>query len=160
MIALPIAPRPLRLAARGLFAAAFLAAGLLKWSDPAAFASSLRVALPFLAERFVLLGALWLPALEIVLALALWLPAWRRGALLGSTLLLAAFCVFLGHAWLSGRTLECGCFGALSAHLGSTPEAALLRNAVLFGLLALAREPLEAASTHPAPASPARSTVA
>jgi uncharacterized membrane protein len=152
MIALPFAPRPLRLAARALFSAAFLAAGFLKWSDPAAFAASLRIGLPVLPERLVLLGALWLPVLEIVLALALWAPTWRRGAMLASALLLVAFSVFLGHAWVTGRALECGCFGTLSAYLGDTPGAALLRNAVLLSLLALARE----ATSPTTPTTPMR----
>ena len=104
------ADNKLQLCSRGLrylLAALFLWAGVVKLSDPKAFARNID-AFALVPEEFLVVTAIGLPLLEIVIAVAVALR-WRFGLpLMAATLLL-----FMGVLWygvLAGLDVDCGCF--------------------------------------------------
>ena len=93
-------------------AGVFLAAGLAKIGNPAAFALSIHQ-FGILPTSCVNLVAIYLPWVEIVCAGALvFCPATRPGALWLAIILLAVFCAALASSALRGEVVDCGCFGA------------------------------------------------
>jgi putative oxidoreductase len=89
----------------------FVAAALPKLLDPGSFAADIQN-YRVLPERWVGHAALYVPALEIVVALGLFLPRYQRGAACLATLMLFGFAVAMAQARLRGIDLSCGCFGA------------------------------------------------
>lgn len=122
----------LDLFARALVSALWLAAGVFKLADPAAFARDIghyRL-IPDLGSAA---AAVYLPWLEIVLGVALWLPRFREVARGLSLVLLGVFGVALAAALVRGLDIRCGCFG--EGGPDSSAALALARNAVLALLL-------------------------
>lgn len=120
--------------ANGVVATLFLAAGLLKLADPAAFARELShfrlTPAPFNAAL-----ALYLPSLESIVGIALFVPRLRAAARWLAAGMLALFSAALLSALARGLDIRCGCFGEGAA---MSVSAALVRNAILAALLALA----------------------
>jgi predicted anti-sigma-YlaC factor YlaD len=92
-------------------AAVFAAAAVPKLIDPGSFANDL-LNYRLLPESLVGLFALFVPALELMIASALLWPRYQRGAALLSTLLLVGFAAAMAQARIRGIDLSCGCFGA------------------------------------------------
>ncbi|MET0384533.1 MAG: MauE/DoxX family redox-associated membrane protein [Polyangiales bacterium] len=89
----------------------FAGAAVPKLIDPGSFAADIenyRVVPDAWAGHI----ALYLPALELVIALALLWPRYRQGAALLATGCLLAFGVAMAQARVRGIDLSCGCFGA------------------------------------------------
>lgn len=86
-------------------------AGALKLGDASTFADD--IANYRLLPQLAPLLAITLPAIEIVCGLALIVTrgAWRAGAALVATLLMAMFTVAVSAAWSRGIDVRCGCFG-------------------------------------------------
>jgi hypothetical protein len=132
----------------------FIAAGLFKIVDPAAFAISIaRLRLVPLA----LVGplAILLPWIELVAGLALFIPRLQIAASRLTLALLIGFSAIVGIATLRGTAAACGCFGS-SDSLWNKPEVTFVRNIPLIALCFqwrrwMRREP----SAPEAPASPA-----
>lgn len=134
-----------------LFAAAFLAAGILKIVDPATFAVSI-ARLRVIPMTLVGPVAILLPWIELVAAVALFVPAYRLPALRLLLGLLALFTVVLGVGLLRGAAGACGCFGSSDLAV-NRPGFGVVRNVLLTGIAALL---LRRKPTSPAgPASPA-----
>jgi putative oxidoreductase len=94
-----------------LVAIVFAAAAVPKLIDPGSFANDL-LNYRILPEALVGWFALFMPALELVIALALLWPRFQRGAALLATALLVSFAVAMAQARIRGIDLSCGCFGA------------------------------------------------
>jgi hypothetical protein len=95
----------------GSLALVFTVAAVPKLIDPGSFANDL-LNYRVLPEGLVGLVALFVPALELVIAGALLWPRYRRGAALSSALLLLGFAAAMAQARIRGIDLSCGCFGA------------------------------------------------
>ncbi len=95
-------------------------AGLLKLPDPAASVESVR-AYELLPGSLVEPVGYLLPPLEVVVGVALLAGLLTRGAAVISAVLLVAFIIGISHAWASGLTIDCGCFGGGGS---SDPDAA------------------------------------
>ena len=95
----------------GILAVVFVVAAVPKLIDPGSFANDL-LNYRLLPENLVGLVALFVPALELVIAAALLWPRYQRGAALLSTLLLVGFAAAMAQARIRGIDLSCGCFGA------------------------------------------------
>lgn len=94
-----------------ILAAVFVVAAVPKLIDPGSFANDL-LNYRLLPESLLGLIALFVPALELIIAGALLWPRYQRGAALLSTLLMLGFAAAMGQARLRGIDLSCGCFGA------------------------------------------------
>jgi hypothetical protein len=94
-----------------LVAIVFAAAAVPKLIDPGSFANDL-LNYRILPEALVGWFALFMPALELVIALALLWPRFQRGGALLATALLVSFAVAMAQARIRGIDLSCGCFGA------------------------------------------------
>jgi len=94
-----------------ILAAVFALAAVPKLIDPGNFANDL-LNYRLLPESLVGLFALFVPALELVIAAALLWPRYQRGAALLSTVLLVGFAAAMAQARIRGIDLSCGCFGA------------------------------------------------
>lgn len=94
-----------------IVAGVFAFAAVPKLIDPGSFANDL-LNYRVLPDAFVGMVALFMPALEIVIALGLLWPRYQRGAALLSTLLLLSFALAMAQARIRGIDLSCGCFGA------------------------------------------------
>jgi hypothetical protein len=113
----------------GFIGLIFLAAGILKALDPAAFAVDIlnyRI-LPWTCD---VLLALYLPWLEIVCGAELLLRIGHRGALCIVAALLAAFIGAYASTRVRGLDVACGCFGH-GAHRGYW--SVLVVDAILLG---------------------------
>ncbi len=133
-------------------AAMFAAACWYKLADPPAFASAVaqyRMLPPALVNPF----ALWLPALEAVVAVGLASGLWKREMYALTSLLWVMFIAALGQALYRRLGITCGCF-AIADVSGSVGETwfSLLRDAVLLVPTALLSLPRRRSSP---PASPA-----
>lgn len=116
----------------GILAAVFLYAGVVKVSDPLAFADSIagfRV-LPF--PWMISMVALALPFFEMLVAVALFVPSWRRAGLLAVGLMSVLFIIALSSAWSRGIAVDCGCFGTGQVTVWSMPIA-IMRNILILG---------------------------
>ena len=124
---------PASLLVRIVIGAAFIYAGILKASDPAAFAIAIE-GYQLVPYRFAYFTALYLPFLEILSGALLIV---KRTFLPAATILTALMIIFtlaLITAWARGLDIDCGCFGKS----GATTEypGALLRNMGLLSGLA------------------------
>ena len=137
-----------------VLAAAFLAAGVLKIADPAAFAVSI-ARLRMIPMEGVGAVAILLPWIELAAAVALFVPKYRDAAAKLMLGLLGAFTLILGIALLRGTGGSCGCFGKGDGFLNRA-DVAVLRNVVLIALAVflIRRRPTSPA----APSSPASGT--
>lgn len=137
-----------------LLGVVFLAAGLLKVYDPAAFALSI-ARLRILPMALVGPAAILLPWVEIVAAVAAFLPRTREAAVKLLLGMLVLFTAVLAIAFAAGTAASCGCFGKADFIL-NRPELTLVRNVTM---IAVALLWLRAKPTSPAaPASPASDT--
>jgi uncharacterized membrane protein YphA (DoxX/SURF4 family) len=126
--------RPLAVLLRLGLGGLLVLAGLLKLRDPAGFAIEIANYQFFPALAPYVAAAL--PATEVVLGLGLiFLPAsWRIAAAAGVGVLLVAFTVAVGSAYLRGINIVCGCFGGGGDTIG---PLTLARNLSLLAALAL-----------------------
>jgi hypothetical protein len=99
------------LLSRLALSALLLAAAGPKLLAPSTFAADLQN-YRILPEGLVGPMAVFVPALELVLALGLLTTRYCSGAALLSTLMLAGFAVAMAQARVRGIDLRCGCFGA------------------------------------------------
>ncbi|MBC2603087.1 MauE/DoxX family redox-associated membrane protein [Puniceicoccus vermicola] len=104
-------------------------AGIVKLLDPNDFLSAV-LSFRVLSGLPAGVATYWIPALEVILAVALWIPRYRLVAAAASTLLLVAFTVLIGVAWVRGIDLTCGCFGKVSEGSANYPFL-LIRDLVL-----------------------------
>lgn len=94
-------------------AAPLLLAGIIKvQGDPLAFSLAID-SFGMVPKAFHLPLAYYLPWLELLLGLALVLGLWTRQAATGAALLLGAFTFGLAMVLVSGKEVDCGCFGGL-----------------------------------------------
>jgi putative oxidoreductase len=122
--------------ARVLLGAIFIAAGMLKIADPAAFALAI-ARMQILPKALIGPAAIVLPWVELVSGAALLaLPDWRRASLAVLGSLLGIFTIALIAVLIRGTSAHCGCFGTDGGVLGRT-DVALLRNLVLLALAAI-----------------------
>ncbi len=136
-------------------AAMFAAACWYKLADPPAFASAV-AQYRMLPAALVNPFALWLPALEAVVAIGLVSGLWKREIYALTTLLWAMFIAALSQALYRRLGLTCGCF-AIADVAGSVGETwfSLLRDVVLIVptlWLTLRLRPSPAAALRPAEA--------
>lgn len=98
------------LAFRLIFGGVLLAAGALKVSDPYGSATSVRAyqMLPVHLANFL---GFTLPFAEIALGIFLIVGIWVRFMAVASSVLMLAFVIAIGQAWIRGISLDCGCFG-------------------------------------------------
>ncbi len=114
----------------------FIYAAVGKLAHPEAFARSI-LNYRLVGAQLALVGALWLPWLEVVAGVCLLPKPMRRAAVWQLLLLLGIFQLALLSAWARGLDIECGCLGSGDS---TTVPGALLRNVGLMaGLLALLR---------------------
>lgn len=104
-------PLPLlRLFARLILAATFIAAALPKILDPVAFAMAID-GYQVLDQVYLSYAALVLPWLELVVAFGLFIPFFARASSLTISALLVLFIALHASAWARGLDISCGCFG-------------------------------------------------
>jgi uncharacterized membrane protein YphA (DoxX/SURF4 family) len=109
-----VAKQPARVwlstAGRLVLAAVWLAAGISKITDLDGSVRAVRAyrILPEIAVQAVGAG---LPAVELLLGVLLLAGAGVRAGAVVSAVLLAAYLVGIGWAWLRGLRIDCGCFG-------------------------------------------------
>ncbi|WP_171267257.1 MauE/DoxX family redox-associated membrane protein [Oceanidesulfovibrio marinus] len=119
--------------ARLILAAAFLVAGVIKLSDPDAFAGTI-AAFGILPAPLVDWAALLLPIIEVLAAIALLWDA--RGGLSVITALTLVFIAVLGYGLWLGLDIDCGCYGPgdPNAEAFSSLRTSLYRDFVLLGI--------------------------
>jgi len=106
----------------------FIFAGATKAYDPSEFAREI-ARYQLVPWTVSVLGAIYLPWLEMLTGILLLLKRFERGALLIVTVLLLVFSGALASAMVRGLNIDCGCFGRAFAATGTlTP---LIRNLVL-----------------------------
>jgi uncharacterized membrane protein YphA (DoxX/SURF4 family) len=127
-------PRVIRVAQVAI-ALVFLAAGLAKIGDTAAFARQIHYyrLLPFGLENLL---AIVLPWIELLAALAILLRLSPRAGSVVMAGLMGLFVVVVAAAVVRGLDIECGCFGTADA--GRVGVAKLLENVGLLGLAVVA----------------------
>jgi uncharacterized membrane protein YphA (DoxX/SURF4 family) len=108
----------------------FILAAALKVYDPFSFYTQIR--------GYKLVGhglgkalAFALPPMEMAMGLAAVLGFYRRYACMCICGLLIVFLIATGHAWATGSTENCGCFGEL---LARSPKATFFEDLVFLGL--------------------------
>lgn len=87
-----------------------LVAGLLKIGNLASNVQSVR-AYKLFGETLVRIIGYGLPIFEIVLGLLILVGVFTRWTALLGMLTMVAFIAGIAHAWSSGLTIDCGCFG-------------------------------------------------
>jgi uncharacterized membrane protein YphA (DoxX/SURF4 family) len=119
---------------RLVVAGTFVAAGYLKFQDPAAFAEQI-ANYQFMPEWSYLLATIF-PPLELIAAVTLVIARryFRVAASVVVFAMLLAFTTALVRAWALDINLECGCFGQGSPDIGIWP---VLRNLGLMAALGL-----------------------
>jgi uncharacterized membrane protein YphA (DoxX/SURF4 family) len=120
--------RGVRILLGGLFAWA----GILKLSDPEAFAVTI-AAFGILPEPLVMPVAVVLPALEALLSIALVLDI--EGALSAITGLLLVFIAIVAYGIFLGLDVDCGCFGPEDPESRAFPglRGTLVRDLLMLG---------------------------
>ena len=98
----------LRLALGGIF----IAAGVVKIINPAAFASDISN-YRMLPHEWINLLAITLPWVEVIAGGLLIVGIWKRTNALLITLMLVVFLVAIGQAVARNLNIECGCFGTV-----------------------------------------------
>ncbi len=120
--------------ARGILAAVFIVAGLLKLPDPAAFAEGI-AGFRFLPEWSVGPLALGMPVFELLTGLALLGRRFRSAGALAATGLTLAFALLYAWALARGLDVRCSCFGGAGLLRVSNPVG-LLRALAMLALAA------------------------
>jgi putative oxidoreductase len=92
----------------------FIAAGVLKIWEPAAFAADIGN-YRLLPHEAVNLLAITLPWIEVAAGLLLVCGIWRRTSALVITVLMIVFLAAIGQALARGLDIRCGCFGTVEA---------------------------------------------
>ncbi len=115
---------------RLLISVVFLAAGLLKLSDPLAFADSI-VAFHFFPQCMINPLALSIPFFELFTGVGLLAPRTRSPAALAACGLSLGFIILYAAAMARGLDIRCACFGKWELLQASTNEG-LVRAVVLF----------------------------
>jgi uncharacterized membrane protein YphA (DoxX/SURF4 family) len=119
---------------RFLIGGLFIASGVLKLLDPAAFAWNI-YQYGLVPRPLINPLAVGLPAVEIVAGAGLVMNSrWSFGAVAG---MLVLFMALLAYALISGLQVDCGCFGPGEPGPAGL-RSALLRDAVMLGALVLA----------------------
>jgi uncharacterized membrane protein YphA (DoxX/SURF4 family) len=119
---------------RFLIGGLFVASGVLKLLDPAAFAWNI-YQYGLVPRPLINPLAVGLPAVEIVAGAGLVMNSrWSFGAVAG---MLVLFMALLAYALISGLQVDCGCFGPGEPGPAGL-RSALLRDAVMLGALVLA----------------------
>lgn len=96
-------------------AAVFLLAALPKLLDPLAFAKAItnyKLVLPLIGQNYVFPTAMFMPALEAVVAAAVLLPRTKRAGSVMAGGLMLLFIVLIAQALARGLNIDCGCFGS------------------------------------------------
>ncbi|HEY3295451.1 MAG TPA: MauE/DoxX family redox-associated membrane protein [bacterium] len=96
-------------------AVVYLLAAIPKLLDPLDFAKAIanyRVSFPIIGQDYIYPVAIFLPALEAVVAIALFSNKWKRIASLIAGAMLLMFIVLIGQAVARGLNIDCGCFGS------------------------------------------------
>jgi putative oxidoreductase len=106
----------------------FVVAGALKAWDPAEFAREI-ARYQLVPWSVAVIGAVYLPWLEMLAGTLLLFRRFERGALLIITFLLIVFSAVLFSAMVRGLNIDCGCFGRAFASTGT--QWPLIRNLVL-----------------------------
>jgi len=122
-------------------AVVFLFAAWPKLLDPASFAKAIwnyRIALPLVGMNYVNAMALFLPALELVLAVVLIVGIWRRGASLLTIAFMLLFIIAISSAVARGLNIDCGCFGTSKVGVAIAHKVGLQRLAEDLGYLLMA----------------------
>ena len=109
----------------------FIYAAAGKLIDPQEFARAI-LNYRLVGAQLALVGALWLPWLEVVAGACLVARAVRRAASWLLLLLMGVFQLALLSAWMRGLDIECGCLGGGDS---ATVEVALVRNVFLIAAL-------------------------
>ena len=124
--------------ARGLIAAVFLYAGVLKLGASERFAITV-AQFAILPEGWTRGAALALPAVETLVGVLLLVPRTARAGAWAAAALLAIFIAALAWAWSQGFTVDCGCFGGSEDEPtpGNAIPLALTRDAVLLAITLL-----------------------
>lgn len=134
----PVGVSKWAVAARGaevLVGVVFLLGAFLKVADINLFAVQVSHYGVVTGEQAVNAAALATVALEAALGFALLLGTLPRPLTLGlAGLIIAAFSGLIAYGWLVNDLEDCGCFGRIQM----APAQSLGKNAVLFGLVALA----------------------
>ena len=133
-----------------LVAIVFAVAAVPKLIDPGSFANDL-LNYRVLPEALVGWFALFMPALELVIALALLWPRFQRGGALLATVLLLSFAVAMAQPRIRGIDQSCGCYGAAFAPKVSGLTVARSLMLAVMSALPLWWLPLSAASPAPTP---------
>lgn len=137
----------------GILSVSFVAAGIFKLAEPAAFSSSV-ASLQLVPREWSNLVAMILPVFEIACALGLLCVGWRRSAALCIGALNLIFIAVLAYAAAHGITSACSCFGKWDPLAGNT-GAAIARDVVFLAFAAVAfhregaQSPVPSASAHP-----------
>jgi putative oxidoreductase len=106
----------------------FVLAGAMKAWDPAEFAREI-ARYQLVPWSVAVLGAIYLPWLEMLAGMLLLFRRFERGALLIITVLLIVFSAALISAMVRGLNIDCGCFGRVFTSTGT--QWPLIRNLVL-----------------------------
>lgn len=111
----------------------FVVAGALKVYDPFSFYTQIR-GYQIVGHGIAKLMAFLLPPLELGLGLAAVIGFKRRWACLGMSAMLVMFLAATAHAWITGTTDNCGCFGEFIAR---SPKATFFEDLAFLSLAVL-----------------------
>jgi putative oxidoreductase len=111
---------------------AFVWAGIVKMSDPAAFQEGL-VNYRMFPAALIAPIAVTVPPIEIVAGLGLILGFLSRGSALIVTGMLVVFTIAIVQAITRGIDIECGCFGAGGPEAASIGWTEVVRDLVMLG---------------------------
>ncbi|HYF14419.1 MAG TPA: MauE/DoxX family redox-associated membrane protein [Phycisphaerales bacterium] len=121
---------------RFLLGAAFLAAGILKLSDPQGFAFAVK-GFRVLPDHLVIPATYAIPWTEVFAGVLLLLGLWSRAAALVLSAMLAGFIAGLASVILRKMDVSCACFGDLQFPCGhSVGWCQIIRNVVMLGMAA------------------------
>ena len=120
--------RTVYLVLRLLLGLLLLVAGLIKLRDPLNFRHALD-AFGFLPLKITIPVAVVLPPFEVLCGLAIILGFRTRAMVSAAAGMLLIFSAVLGWLLISGRSVDCGCFGRAEL-LNASPPIALVRNLV------------------------------
>lgn len=99
--------------AAALFIVLYLYAAIAKFRDFEAFV--MNIDRSPLSGSFIAALALSVPGIEIMLCILLFIPRTRYAGLIGSTLLIAVFSVYIAYMLLFASSLPCSCGGILQS---------------------------------------------
>lgn len=109
------------LLARLVTGGVWIAAGLLKLSDPAGSVRAVR-AYQLLPESVTPAVGYTLPIVEVIVGVMLVLGLLTRVSAVIASLLFVAFIFGISWAWAHGLEIECGCFGGGGTKIGASSQ--------------------------------------